>query len=175
MFSEEKEKKNRVTKEVALAITPIAAAYLFIAFYEAGFCSFYGIPHDLIDINITDVFLTNRYTLIVAVIAFLWIGLYYNLLPSANSPIFKLIITFILIGALSLGFMFGSNDARSKKDYLVVSGSPEMAVVKIYGDNIIMAQFNRGSKTLEKNFMINKVGQTSDKYRLEHIGPLSAP
>lgn len=175
MAIEEKEKKNRVTKEIALAITPIAAAYLFIAFYEAGFCSFYGIPHDLININITDVFLTNRYTLIVAVIAFLWIGLYYNLLPSASSPIFRLIITFILIGALSLGFMFGTSDARNKKEYLVVGNNPEMVVVKIYGNNIIMAQLNRDANSFEKKFTINKVGMTSNQYRLERVGPLTSP
>ncbi len=173
MANEDKEKKNRVTKEMALAITPIAAAYLFIAFYEAGFCGFYGIPHDLIDINITDVFLTNRATLIVAVIAFLWIGLYYNLLPSASSALFKGFITLILIASLWLGFMFGNNDAKNKLEYLVVKGPLETAVLKIYGDNIVMAPFDRVSKTFDRNFSIHKVGSKDFQYRSENVGPLA--
>lgn len=170
----EKDKRERLTKEVALLVTPIITAYLFIAFYEAGFSGYFSIPVELIDINITDVILTNRLTLMVAVIAFLWIGLYYNLLPSASSPIFKGMVTFILLLSLWLGFAFGNSDAKSKEFYLVTPSQPPKAVLKIYGDLIILAPINRVQKTFDKNFTILRAGEdTTSSFRLERIGPLT--
>lgn len=172
-MSAAKEKRNRVTKELALAITPLAAAYLFISFYEAGFCSHFGIPIELIKISFNDVLLTNRLTLMVAVLAFLWIGLYYNVLPSANSPVFKGMITMILILCFWLGFTFGEYDANNKKDYLVLQGPQEQVVIKIYGDKIITAHFDRQSKTIEKNFQVHLAGENPNLiYRLQAVGPL---
>lgn len=171
----EKDKKERLTKEIALLLTPVITAYLFIAFYEAGFSGYFSIPIELININFTDVILTNRLTLMVAVIAFLWIGLYYNLLPSASSPIFKGMITFILLLSLWLGFAFGNSDAKSKEFYLVTRTQPSKAVLKIYGDLMILAPINRVQKTFEKNFTILRVGQDPALFlQLEHVGPLTA-
>lgn len=170
----DKDKKNRVTKEASLLITPIIAAYLFIVFYEAGFSSFYGVPHDLIVVNITDVILTNRFTLIVAVLAFFWIGLYYNLLPSANSPIFRGMITFILIFAIWLGFTLGRTDAIKKEDYLTISGNPQQIVVKIYGKNVITVPFDPVTRTFQKKFSAHKIGtDESIVYKQERVGPLT--
>jgi len=170
----DKLKRDRVTKELALAITPIAAAYLFIAFYEAGTSSFYGIPYSLIDINMTDVFVSNRLTLIVATLAFLWIALYYNVLPSANSPIFKGLITLILILSLWLGFTFGKQDARKRIQYLVTNTEPEYVALKFYGDHIILAPLIRNTKHFQKHFRFLNIGQNEDIiYKLENVGPLS--
>lgn len=156
-----------------MGLTPIAAAYLFITFYEAGFTSYYGLPINLIDINATDVFLTNRLTLMVAVLAFLWIGLYYEVLPSANSPVFKGLITFILILALWLGFSFGKSDAKNKREYLVTNNSADRVVIRIYRNNVIMAPFNREQKTIEKNFYIHNLGTDPQmQYKLQNVGPL---
>lgn len=174
MSSISKESKDRITKELALAITPIFAAYLFITFYEAGFVSVYSIPYDLISINITDIVLTNRITLMVAVLAFLWIGLYYNILPSANSPVFKGMITFMVILGISLGFTFGKFDALRKTDYLVMNTEPEQVVLKIYRNKVISAAFDRKHKTVKKQFSFTRVGDNADRvYRLEKLGPLT--
>ncbi|MBF0106742.1 MAG: hypothetical protein HQM16_15625 [Deltaproteobacteria bacterium] len=168
------DKKNRVTKEIALATIPLAIAYLFIAFYEAGFCEFYGIPTDLISINITDVILTNRLTLMVAVLAFLWIALYYNVLPSASSPLFRGVVTLILILSLWLGFTFGRYDAKNKKQYLVTKTTPEQVVLKFYDDNVICAPFDRYSKIIQRQFTIHKTGENASlTYHLENTGPLT--
>lgn len=176
MGSAERDKKNRVTKELALALTPVAAAYLFMIFYEAGFSSYFGIPIELIEINITDVFLTNRLTLIAAVIAFLWIGLYYNVLPSTNSPVFKGLITAILILSLWLGFKFGKTDASTREEFLVTTDQPEYVVLTIYGDNFIMAPIDRQTHTFKRQFKIMKVGKDKGLvYKVEKVGPLLAP
>lgn len=172
-MSSSKEKRNRVTKEIAMAITPIIMAFLFVAFYEAGSSAFYGIPTDLIVINFTDVFLTNRLTLMVAVIAFLWIGLYYDVLPSANSPIFKGMITVILIASLWLGFKFGWADSQQQTEYLVAKEHQEYVVLKIYGDNMILAPLLRQTKGFRKQYIIRKVNDTSiNMLHLEDVGTL---
>lgn len=173
-MSDFKEKRDKVTKEFALFLTPLVAAYLFITFYESGYTSFYGIPHYLISINITDIVLTNRMTLMAAVLAFLWIALYYNVLPSANSPLFKGMITFIVLLALALGFFFGKNDAQKKVEFLVINSTPEQVVLKIYDDKLITAPFDRKTKTIERIFLIGKVGSDSHlMYSLENVGPLT--
>ncbi|MCP5463607.1 MAG: hypothetical protein H7A33_01120 [Deltaproteobacteria bacterium] len=166
--------KDRVTKELALLITPLLTAYLFVAFYEAGYCSFFGIPYELIDINFTDVLLTNRLTLMVVVIAFLWISLYYNVLPSANSPVFRGMITLILFLSLWLGSWFGGSDAQQKQDFLVMTlGEKDYALIKIYDDKMILSPINKANKTFKKAFHVVKIGQFS-QYQLieENIGPL---
>lgn len=174
-MSSDRDKRNHMTKELALALTPIAAAYLFIAFYEAGYSGYYGIPIDLIKISFNDVLLTNRLTLMVAVLAFLWIGLYYNVLPSANSPVFKGVITVILILCLWMGFNFGYYDAQKKTEYLLTNTDMgEFVVLKIYGDTIVTAQFNRNSKKFKRNFRIHLAGQNPElTYHLEQVGPIS--
>lgn len=172
-MSDLKEKRDKVTKELALFLTPLIASYLFIAFYESGYTSFYGIPHYLISINITDIVLTNRMTLMAAVLAFLWIALYYNIMPNANSPLFKGMITFIVLLALTLGFFFGKNDAQKKVEFLVINSDPEQVVLKIYNNKLITAPFNRKSKTIERKFLIGKVGTDPHLvYTLENVGPL---
>lgn len=173
-MSNEPEKKNRITKELALAITPIAAAFLFVIFYEAGFSYFFGIPSSLIKVHLSDVVLTNRMTLIIVAVAFLWIGLYYNVLPSANSALFKGIITFILLLIFFLGYQSGNWEAKNRQDYLVLSTNPELVVLRIYGDNAVAAPFNRQAKTIEKEFTVHKVGDDPKlEYRWETIGPLT--
>lgn len=177
-MSSDRDKRNHMTKEIALALTPIAAAYLFIAFYEAGFSGFYNIPIDLIKISFNDVLLTNRLTLMVAVLAFLWIGLYYNVLPSANSPVFKGVITMILILCLWLGFFFGQSDAAKKTEYLVTKTTDEMSeyvVLKIYGDTIVSAKLDRRTNSFQKQYKIHQAGDNPNLiYHLESIGPLKA-
>jgi len=169
----QKHSSDKITKELALFIVPIAAAYLFITFYEAGFASYFGLPYDLISINFTRVMLANRFALSVAVIAFLWIGLYYNILPSTNSPFFKGMITLILVLALSLGITFGSSDAKNQSKFLVLKAQNEQVVLKIYDDKIITAPFNRKKQTIQKAFFIHKVGIDSNHlYKLETVGPL---
>lgn len=167
--------RNRVTKELAMAITPVVAAFLFIAFYEAGAADYYSIPTDLITVNFTDVLLTNRLTLMVAVIAFLWIGLYYDMLPSAGSPVFKGMITLILILALWLGFLFGRNDAKTKQDYMVYQDPhKEMVVLKIYADKMIMAPLLRHTQGFRRSFKIIPLTQSSEiLLHLEDVGPLT--
>lgn len=171
--SENKGKRNWVTKEIVVGVAPVMAAYFFMAFYQAGYCSVFGIPFEFITLNFIDVILTNRLTLMVAVIAFLWIGLYYNFLPSVSSPIFRGFITLILILAISLGVIFGRSDAQNREEFLIANSEPERIVLKIYGNHIILADFNRATREVHRSFSIQDLStQPSLTYKLELIGPV---
>lgn len=172
--SEKPARRDFITKEIFILITPFLASYLWTIFYEAGFAMVHGIPFDFIDLNIADILLTNRLTLLAATIAFIWIGLYYNLLPSATSPIFKGLITLLLIVSISLGFVFGREDAKNKIDYLVANTHPESVVLKIYQDTFVLAPFDRANKVVYKNFTIRKVGEGNLQLSTQAVGPLTS-
>lgn len=170
--------RSKVTKELALVITPFLAAYLFIVFYEAGFSNFFGFPYSLIEINVVDVILTNRFALIVATLAFLWTGLYYNFLPSANSPIFKGFITAVLILSLWAGYAVGYSDAKTKEEFLTTQiNNQKFIVVRIYEDTSIMMPLKSGTRTLlpEYHFEEISASENTSIYKLEKIGPLVGP
>ncbi len=177
----DKDKKNRVTKEMALALTPLAAAYFFITFFNAGRADYFGIPYSLINISFIDIILSNRLALIAAVIAFLWTGLYYNLLPNVNSPIFRGIITAILIFSLWIGFNAGRFDAKSQINYLVVHNQQNLslpdenlAVVRLDNKSIIAVPFNKVTRQFSPSFvMLERDSAMTLKLTHENIGPLS--
>lgn len=173
MSANKKARKDFVTKEFFILFTPFLASYLWTVFYEAGYAEVFGIPYDLISLNSYGVLLTNRLTLLAGTVAFLWIGLYYNLLPSLTSPLFKGLITVILILAISLGFTFGRSEATSKKIFPVLNTEPPMVVVKIYGDKLVAAKFNPKTRVVRKEFSIFKLGEHKNlSFSIRTVGPL---
>lgn len=166
--------RDFITKEFFILFSPFLAAYLWNIFYEAGYAQVFGLPLALIQLDAIDVLLTNRLTLIAATLAFLWIGLYYNLLPSMTSPLFKGLITLLLILAISLGFFFGRSSAHNKSEYLTTMyQGKDLIVLRVYQDNIITSPFDRTQKTMGKAFHIFKVGARPNLLlTLEKIGPL---
>ena len=67
----------------------------------------------------------------------------------------------------------GQAKAMKEKEFLVLASSPDTVVLRIYGDNIICAPFNRSAKEVQRSFIIHKVGETPPlELRLEKIGPL---
>lgn len=171
--SEKAPRRDFITKEIFILITPFLASYLWTIFYEAGFAQVYGIPYDFIDLKMIDVMLTNRLTLIAATIGFLWIGLYYNLIPNATSPLFKSVITLFLIVSLSLGFVFGHTDAVNRTEYVVLNTVPESVIIKIYGDKVVSAPFDREKRVLYKSFTVHRLGDDSGlTLSPQSVGPL---
>lgn len=172
-MGQDKERKNWVTKEIFIFIVPFIAAYLCAVIYEAGYADYFHIPFGLIQISMNNIFLTTRLVLMVATIAFLWIGLYYKILPSASSPVFQGLVTFILILALALAFQFGRSEAQRNTEYLVLEGTPETAVLRIYGDTLVAASFNRSTHELGQTFILLDIHELSGRiFKNENIGPL---
>ena len=166
--------RDFITKEFFILFSPFLASYLWNIFYEAGYAQFFGIPSSLIRLDAVNVLVTNRLTLTAATLAFLWIGLYYNLLPSISSPLFRGIITLLLILAVSLGFVVGRANARNMAEFLVTKhDGQELVVLRVYGDNIVTSAFDRNGHKLIRSFHIFKVGgKEALALNLEQIGPL---
>lgn len=168
-----KKKREFVTKEIFIAITPLIASSLWTIFYEAGYANYYGIPYDFINLNITDIFLTNRLSLLAAAIGFLWIGLYYNLMPSFRSLLFKIIITLFLIFSIAAGASYGFYQAKNAKSFYYLSTTPPQVVLRIYGDKMISAPVDLHHQTVKKSFYVHVIGKNPDlKMTLKNLGPL---
>jgi len=83
------------------------------------------------------------------------------------------VLVFALIWVIFLAYVAGYTGAAKQSTYLVTSTSPEMVVLRIYGDNIICAPFNRNTRGVKPSFVVLKVGDDYTlKLNYEHIGPL---
>ena len=163
-----------VTKEIFIGLIPFLASYMWTIFYEAGFSNYFQIPHELISLSLTDVFLTNRLSLLAAVVGFLWIGLYYNLMPSFSSTAFKGIITVFLALSIGLGAYFGNYAASANVYFYKLNTNPEQVVLRIYDDKIISAVYHPDQKTFERQYFIHEIG-TEPALSMTYgpIGPLN--
>lgn len=90
-------------------------------------------------------------------------------------------MTLIMILWLLLVISNNAGDAAALKqeEFLVANTSPEMVVLRIYGDHLICAPFDRATKEVQRSFIVLKVADDPQlMLRLEKVGPLrsySAP
>ncbi|HEX8144645.1 MAG TPA: hypothetical protein VF553_18905 [Pyrinomonadaceae bacterium] len=83
------------------------------------------------------------------------------------------LISGILVLSWGLTFVVGQAEAINQRNFLVINTSPEMAVLRIYGDNMSCAPFNRETKEVQKSFVIIKAADNpKHSFNLEDIGPL---
>ena len=84
----------------------------------------------------------------------------------------KVIFALVLIGYV-VSFYLGVFYANWNPKYLVRHSNPEMVVLRIYGDKMICAKFDRSKKELQKDIFILKASDDSTtSYKMETIGPL---
>jgi hypothetical protein len=90
-----------------------------------------------------------------------------------------LIIILFLILLLDVSHHAGHAAALKQEEFLVANTSPEMVVLRIYGDHLICAPFDRATKEVQRSFIVLKVADNPQlMLRLEKVGPLrsySAP
>lgn len=91
----------------------------------------------------------------------------------AVGPNALLLLVIILIVIL-MSFASGRAAALDQREFLVLHGRPERVVLRIYGDNLVCASWNREEKTVGRHLFVYKVGDGSlnSGLRLEEIGPL---
>ncbi len=93
---------------------------------------------------------------------------------SSRIGLTRYVILSILLLLVFLSYPKGRYDASKKDEYLVTATSPEMAVLRIYGDSIICAPFDRATKKIYKRFHIIKMNEESMPVLVsEKVGPLS--
>jgi hypothetical protein len=67
----------------------------------------------------------------------------------------------------------GEAEALQQKTFYVTNTTPELVVLRIYGDTVIAAPFDRASKEVHKSFRILKVSDDAGlALTLEEVGPL---
>ncbi len=70
----------------------------------------------------------------------------------------------------------GKSEAIKQEEFLVTNTTPELVVLRIYGDNLICVPFNRTTGEIEENFsVIKNTGETGLALRLEKLGQLHLP
>ena len=78
-----------------------------------------------------------------------------------------------LLMALVVIYFAGQSEAMRQSRYLVTSTSPEMVVLRIYGDKMICAPIDRDSGEIEPRFTVLKVADDPELVlQLEEVGPL---
>ncbi len=76
----------------------------------------------------------------------------------------------LMVSAFDIGKFYAANFS---KEFLVVSRPREAVVLRVYGDNMILAPFDRSSKQTETEFFVLRLADTVDHpMRLENVGPL---
>ncbi len=72
-----------------------------------------------------------------------------------------------------LSYNVGVSEAKRKSNFLVFQEESEYVVLKIYGDIMVCAQFQRTERKIVQNFVLKKIGETPAlRLRLERVGPL---
>lgn len=85
-------------------------------------------------------------------------------------------IAVVMIMAILLSNIAGRSQAKRQEEFLVLASSPETVVLRVYGDDLVCAQFDRATKEIQPNFFtIKRVSLPSEpriQLNLEKVGPL---
>lgn len=86
--------------------------------------------------------------------------------------IFKILfigLTFYIAG------VHGFFNASNQRTWYLIQGTPELAIITMYGDRIIAMPLNRANSTLESKlhlFNVDQIAEASKVINIEKIGPL---
>ena len=85
------------------------------------------------------------------------------------------IIIFVVILLLVFSYAIGEAEALNQDEFLVPSTYPQAVVLRIYGENMICAPFDREQKEIQKSFFIIRMtDEPRPMLQLQKIGPLRA-
>lgn len=140
----------------------LIASWLLIAFFEFGFplitqrhkASY----RDKLEAQ--DQLVVQRETLRDYAVGLLGEGLYRTI--------------YFLSLALVVTYVAGQSTALRQREFLVTATSPEMAVLRMYGDKMICAPFDRSTGEVERSFTVLRIAEDSGlTLHLERVGPLN--
>lgn len=88
----------------------------------------------------------------------------------------SLIIILVLLLGIVVAESAGIADAINQREFLVTNTNPEMVVLRVYGDNLICAPFDRNTGEVKQSFTVLKIADDANLgLSLENIGPLHVP
>ncbi len=99
-----------------------------------------------------------------------------------NAPIWRHIpmigkMGFMIIGFsvlfILVAFIAGTANAEKQTNFLIPSTSENSVVLRVYGDNMICAPFDRDNQIIQRSFFIIKMGDSTEtSFQFENVGPL---
>jgi hypothetical protein len=97
-----------------------------------------------------------------------------TLLRRLPKPVLTLIV--LTLFAISFSYYLGVSEARYQKWFLVPESTPDIVVLRIYGENCITSKFDRPNKKMTPHLTIQPLGDAVPKeasvLSYEPIGPL---
>lgn len=98
----------------------------------------------------------------------------FTLAARRLGPNLPLAIWFLLLGVF-LVESAGDSAAANQVEFLTTKplSSNEMVLLRAYGDDLILAPFDRTTKLVQKSFLIVKVQDLKTPLTLEEVGPLT--
>jgi hypothetical protein len=84
------------------------------------------------------------------------------------------VLLIMLLWVLSTSYLMGGREARTRWEHYVKPGSPELVVLRIYGDTALAAPFDRAQWKLGAETHIIKL-EGDVTLRLENLGALKRP
>ncbi|OFV99504.1 MAG: hypothetical protein A3H28_08665 [Acidobacteria bacterium RIFCSPLOWO2_02_FULL_61_28] len=79
-------------------------------------------------------------------------------------------VLFLVFVLVVISYDAGLGAAMKQENFMVLEDTPDSVVLRIYGDRIIAAEFDRETKVVSRRFKIVSVDGTA--LRLEKVGPL---
>jgi hypothetical protein len=175
---------------IILALIPLAG-YLFSLSYEATFCRYFHIPYYLISLSPTLVLSTMSYTSLPfaplllnmcwVIIVIPSLGKFFartSILDTSRvSVIVFTTLFFVVLCIYGWGYL-GKSVAENQKEFLVVAQSPEVVVIRGYGEYLYAVPFTRKTNEhkaqFENRLVILKMSEIpkTTPLTLEEVGPL---
>jgi len=164
-----------------LVINPVIAL-LLSHFYELGFAYYFGVHPKFITISFSTVY--YLFLILFAIVVFYLIIRFFvfKIFKNIKENIFYKIekhplrlIVIVLIISISGAWLYGYSQARDQKIFLVRETTPEQVVLRIYGDKLITAPFDKQNKEVRYGyFYITKMGDEPNiLIKFDVVGPLS--
>jgi hypothetical protein len=83
-----------------------------------------------------------------------------------------LVVVIYIAAGLFVGWSLGRAEAVNKVDYLVPASNPSLVVLRIYGDTVVAANFDRRHRRVGRDFVIWKISGQGVRLNLRRVGPL---
>lgn len=85
----------------------------------------------------------------------------------------NIIMLMLVVLVVMFSYIAGIAQAKKQTEFMVPSTYPNSVVLRVYGDNMICAPFNRTDNTTQKRFFIIEMGDSSTPLlNVEKVGPL---
>jgi len=172
-----------------LVLSPVVAL-LLTHFYELGFAIYFGIHPKFITISLSTAYFLF-FAIVFAIFAIIGIYLLIRLIKfkifkynednisykKRENHLVSILQLFILVIIFTFGaYIWGYSKAMDQKLYLIRETTPEQVVLRIYGDKLITAPYDKQNKEVRYgHYYITQIGDEPHiLIKYDVVGPLSS-